>query len=103
MRSNAVNLCLRDGPHADLVEGSCEKGGEGRDKNDVTASAGQPDPHTHHVLLGDEAFDETVAKRFLVGESKGGVLGVSIEGHDAIKVFPKFDQSLAICLACGYL
>ena len=91
MGSDTVDLGLRDGSHADLIKGSCEERGEGRNEDYVPVSAGQSDSHADHVLLGNEALDKPVGEGVLVGEGEGGILGVSIKSHNAVIALPQLD------------
>ena len=88
MGPDTVNLCQRNGTHTDLIEGSREERGKGRNEDDIPISAGQSDSHTDHILLGNEALDKPVRECVLVGEGIGRVLGVSIKGDNAVKGFP---------------
>ena len=103
MGSNAVDLGLRDGSHANLVESSREEGSKGGDEHDVPVPATESDPHPAHVLLSNEALHEAVGKRILVGEGKGRVLRVSVQSNDAVKVLPQFHERFTIHLASGML
>ena len=99
MRPNAVDLGLRNGSHSDLVKGSREEGGKGRDEDNVPVPTGQSDSHAYHVLLGNKTLDESLGELILVGEGKGRVLGVAIQGYNTIIVLSQFDQSVAVRLA----
>ena len=96
MRSNKVDLRLGNGSHADLIERPSEEGSERAAEDDVAVSAGQPDAHTHQVLLGDEALHVAVVEGLLVGEREGGVLGVAVQGHDAGEALAQLDQGVAV-------
>ena len=79
MGSHQVDLGLRYGSHANLIESAGEERCKGTAEDDVTIPAREPNPDTHQVLLSDEAFNVAVVEGFLVGEGEGGVLGVSVK------------------------
>lgn len=60
MRSDAGNVGLRDGTHAELVESSGEESGESRDIRNGAVTASGSDGYSHQVLLGDETLDVTL-------------------------------------------
>ena len=103
VRAHKVDLSLGDSTHADLVEGSGEEGGERAAENDVPVTTGQPYAHATDVLLGDEALHIAIREGLLVGEGEGGVLGVTIQSHNAIVALPEFDQSISVYLASSML
>lgn len=103
MRANKVDLCLRDGAHADLVKRAGEEGGKGTAEHDIPVPTAQPDSHTNDILLCDEALDVTLVEGVLVGEGEGGVLGVAIKSHYTIKVLSELDQGISVHLAGGSL
>ena len=88
MRSNAIDLSLRDGTHANLIKSSRKESSKGRNEDDVPVSTAQPNPYSDHVLLGNETLHKPVGEGILVGQGKSGVLGVPIQSHDSVKVLP---------------
>lgn len=56
-----------------------------------------------HVLLSDEALDVAVGERLLEGLGEGGVLGVSIQGHDSLAGPAQLGESDAVRLPGGDL
>ena len=78
VRTHKVDLSLRDGTHADLIERASEEGSKGAAEHDVSVSACQPNAHAHNVLLCNEALHITVVEGGLVRERESGVLSVAI-------------------------
>ncbi len=103
MGSNKVNLRLRDGPHANLVETSREESRKGAAEDHVSVATGQANPHAADILLCDETLHVALGEGVLVGEGEGRVLRVSIQGHDAVETLAKFHQGIAVDLPCGML
>ena len=103
MRADKVDLGLRDGTHADLVESPSEEGSKGAAEDNVAVSAGQSDAHAHQVLLGNEALHVAVVEGLLVGEREGGVLGVTVQGHDARVTLAQLDKGITINFPGGKL
>ena len=60
-----VDVRLRDGGHADLVEGTGEEGGECRHKRDGPTPRLAADSDADEILLGNEALDESVRELVL--------------------------------------
>ena len=57
VRSRALDVCLRNGAHAKLIESSREECCEGGDKRNCPRARAAADGHADEVLFGDEAFD----------------------------------------------
>ena len=103
MRAHEVDLSLRNGSHPDLVKRSREESGKSAGKDHITAPCVHADGHAHHVLLGDEALNKAIWVGLLVGEGKGGVLGVSIHALDAVVRLAKVHEPVTIGNTGGHL
>ena len=60
MRTDDIQICLRNHAHPQVVKGPGEEGGEGRGEGDSSIPARYSDPYSDHVLLADEALDKPV-------------------------------------------
>lgn len=60
-----LDVKVRDAGHADLVVGAREERRESAAEWHVTHARGDTASDAHHVLLGDEALDETFRELFL--------------------------------------
>lgn len=96
MRANKVDVGLGDGTHADLIVSPRQETSKGAHEHHIAVTAGATDAHTNEILLSDEALDESVWEGILVGDGKGGVLGVSVQGHDIGDGLAQFDKGSAI-------
>ena len=103
MRSYKVDLGLRDRSHPDLIECAGEESGKGAAKYDIPVAAAESNSDATKVLLSDETLNVAIRKGLLVGEREGGVLGVTIQSEDAIKVLSKLDKRISISLTGGDL
>lgn len=103
MGANKVDFCLGDGSHPDLVKRTREESGKGAGKEHIAAPCLHANGHSHHVLLGDEALNESVGESLLVGEGKSGVLCVSVHSLDAVVRLAQVHEAIAICHTRGHL
>ncbi len=60
-------------------------------------------PFTHHVLLGNEAFNKAIRMGLLKDIREGWVLGVTIHGHHTSAGIPHLLQGYTISLPGGHL
>ena len=58
MRSNDIQISLRDDSHPEVVEGPGEECSEGRGEGDGSIPARYSDTNTDHVLFADEALNK---------------------------------------------
>jgi len=96
VRADALDVSLRDGSHSQLVESASEESGEGRGERNGATAATASDGNADHVLLGDETLDESLWKFFLELVSKSRVLGVTVQGDDAVVSVTQLGQSGAV-------
>ena len=67
MRTSEVNICLRYGPHSNLVKSTGKECCESADESNSPVTASTANGHTHTVLFGNEAFYESFRKSILHG------------------------------------
>lgn len=103
MRPHKVDLCLRDGSHSDLIKGTGEESGKGATEYDIPVPASETNTDSAEVLLGDEALNVAIGEGLFVGEGEGGVLGVSVQSNDALKVLSQLHKSITIRLTSSNL
>src|SRR6185295_15791488 len=91
---------MRNASDADLIRRAAEEASESGSKRHLPAR-GKTGCHADHVLLGDEAFGETL--RILLHElvRVGGVFCVAIEGNDARVGFADAGESASVSFAGG--
>ena len=99
MRASEVGVGLRDGAHADLVEGARPEGGERARERHRPVAARDPDGHARQILLGDEALDEPVRIGVPELDRVGRVLHVTVKRHHLChQTIRKFKPSLSLIL-----
>ena len=94
--SDAFDVGLRDGSHANLIESPGEESGEGADEGHRAATAAASNTNTDQVLFGDETLNEALWESLLEGDSECGVLRVTIHGHYASAALTEFLQGSTI-------
>ena len=75
----------------DLVKSLGKESGKGTAEHHVAVPSAQAYAHAHQVLLGYEALHKALGEGILVGDGKGGVLGVPIQSHQV--VFPSLTKA----------
>lgn len=96
VRADEVDVRLRNGAHADLVESAREERGERRDERNGAVAARRTDRHAHQILLGDEAFDVALREALLDLIREGRVLRVAVQTDDALVAGRHFGQRRAV-------
>ena len=103
VRAYEVDFGLRDGPHSDLIKGSSEESGKRTGVDHIATTAAHPNGHAHQILFSNKALGEPILERFLVSQSKGGILSVSINSNNSTAGTTQVDQAVAIGLTRGNL